>query len=600
MKFRMSVAFVSIVCLLLTFELGFAQLSKVDPIVTEWPDKVIPKLDNALLIDDLFDVPEAWNYVPDKPKTEGRLKRPVTVPLGRYIDSVGFASADSNTGVFLKKVSYSKGGGDTWEYLVSRRFKLSNGVISKEVKLIEMVTAEKHKHIDRKLKLPRNSLRSVGIKGDVILTASNQVGRVDLWSISGKGKHLCGWQPYGLNPKFDERLSDALVHSAERAFTLNYGGDFLSWKLPECEVVYKRKFSKNANIRIRMSPGYSPNFKHMAVWSDNNLLLVDLDTGKTLGILPAIYDPGFVQPTFSPDGSKLACSEIQNTTPILVVYDLKTGKVDSRIPFPETMLSPIKTAERRRGGFSWVDNNHGVVAGAVLVDLNAGKPIWKFNVPPRDVFRTPTVASAPGYGFWYCDEAKSRSLRAIQLPHEAALRKGKDIPNVFVANPGSKVSLAVDVSGAPKEVGTVLNKGFVGSVETAGFQIGKGEPLKFHLNVEVVDKGQMVGTETLIPKSFGGVRKKKAEDVAIKSIVVTASATLDGREVWKDVEEVLPSKSDIFRPDPEKTFEEQILEKQWEHVKKFTPAKQFKKIPAYLSDPELRLNFPSSSYPVSK
>jgi len=83
-----------------------AQMSQAKPILTSIPPKVIPNYDNLERIDDLFELPDEWSYVPDKPKLPGKFKRDMNIALPSHTNSIGFAGADSNIGVFLQDSGY--------------------------------------------------------------------------------------------------------------------------------------------------------------------------------------------------------------------------------------------------------------------------------------------------------------------------------------------------------------------------------------------------------------------------------------------------------------------------------------------------------------
>jgi hypothetical protein len=440
------------------------------------------------------------------------------------------------------------------------------------------------------------SLLSVGPEGKAAVIRTNASGRLDAWSLADGGKHLAAWQPYSQENVVNKGVPWAASLADKTVLTLNYEGRLIRWKLPECKALYQRELGKLSStgswpvLGVFLPPGLSVNHEHVAVWSGKTLLIIDAISGKTLAILGGTEDPGWLQPTFHWDGTKLACTIAENFTQVLVIYDLKTGAEVLRMPLPSDVWTKPGNSDPRQGGFTWVGENYGVIGSTLLVNLAEGRPVWKFNVPPPTAFSLPLLAKA-GPDFWAVVTAeRGQSLSSFSLPHPEALRFAKEAPNVFAAGPGSTISVKTRTN-APDDVKSSLEKAVSVRVQELGMKVDKNQRVTLSVETETRQTGEQV----IVRTQRGSVPASKKEEVTVRAIVLRATLLVDGKVVWSQSRDYLPH-GEVWDDVPGKTTEEELIDIQWQRIKQSARG-LLERVPGYVLDPAAQAAFPAGPYP---
>lgn len=565
-----------------------------------------PDYSVVVVIDDLLQVPSSWSYPVDSPGPASTSPgRELSVGLPPYPNSFALSAVPSDIIGVLQESRTADARGNELEQWNLVRVKMSTGQQASPIKLFARQSNRRAPQTtteDRseRLMLRAGALLSVGRQGDMGVVKTNDAGRLDVWSLKGRGNHICGWKPYSDEEGMARKVLWAAAISDEIVLTLNVEGRLIRWKLPECKAVYERRFGKMSNatnwpgLNIYLPPGLSPGHSHMAVWAGSSLLLVDVLSGKTHGVMGGTHPGGWMKPTFSPDGTKLACTEADNFTQVLVIYDLKTGSVLSRTPLPNDIWKRPTSSETEYGGFTWVSKDCGVVGGKLMIDLGSGRPIWKFDRSAEVPGNSPPMFTAAGPLFWYYAGGRERALNAIALPHREALVYAKKAPDSFAAGPGSTVNLDIQIN-ATADIREALRAGLLKRLERLGMKEGKGSRVTLALRSQI----QNTGSQALVTTTRGYFpMPERQETVSIEAIILTTAFLVDGKEVWSHSTDFLPRSDESWQPDPKLTTQQELLATQWARVKQYASSWLFDRVPGYVMDPAASSAFPSGALPT--
>lgn len=567
------------------------------------PELTTPELDDVSLIDDTLDLSDSWTYQPDIVENLPKpVSREISIGLPMYTRGLACSAEPHGIVAAIEDVTSTDGRQTETQKWSLHRYKLATGQPANPIVLYSKTEVVDRRRISNggpdfeRLRILGWAAFSIGRDGRTAVVGTNQAGRLDVWSLKGKSKHIAAWKPYANEQDTTVLWAHAL--SDDLVLTLNGSGKLIQWKLPACKAVWQRDFGRMygttpQNLGVSVVPGLSPSHRHLAIWSGTSLLLVDSESGKTLAACTGVNGAGIITPTFHRDGTKLACTESENLTQVLVIYDLKTGAELSRIPIPNEIWWKAGNSAFRYGGFTWLDDRYGVVGGTLIVDLDAGRPVWKFDVPEPNPFEPAFSRSGPD--FWYYDISRGKSLNAIKLPHAEALDAAKKAPGVFVAGPGSTISVDIRVQGSD-EVKKLLEEGLAARLKQLGFTVAQGQRVTLLLGTEIRNTGEQAIVETRRgPFRSGG----EGERVTIQAIVLRLTMRVDGQTVWSRSTDFLPNNHDSWKPDPKKSAQEELLEIQWSRVRR-NGASFFACIPGYVTDPKAQASFPSGPYPMPK
>lgn len=583
---------------------GWAQTT-VDELEAVTPKQ--PQVGDAEVVHDLVELDAPWDYRPDRPaEVNKRLEREISIRLPRGARSLAFSAPSADlAGVLNISKGVKIGGGErtlteTWSI---ERYKLSTGQSLPPLELARRVSEQdaRGRPNGRRLSAAERAraflascrLLSIGTDGDlaVVRTARD---RLDVWSLS-EGEHLCAFKPEG-GAMWAAALAD------DSLLTLSSEGRLIRWQLPECRAVYERRLGPMRTIHnavpvaISLQPGLSPNHRHLATWSGNSLLLLDVETGACLGVLAGQRRAGVLEPTFSPDGTQLAYTEDVGGTQQLIVHDLKKGRELSRILLPTDTWDRLGYAEGRAGGFTWADDRLGVVAGEVVVDLDEDKVLWRFQQEERNIVYDPPRFTRPGPGLWYYSSARGKTLNGVNLERKAGPAASGDL---FAVEPGTAVEIVNRIE-APSPFAEQIESSLLESLARTGFRTAEAQAVQLVVETDVKDADRTTvvryreqANQPPPGKKQGKKKKKKKQKedeprervVDTQAIELQVSFVVDGRTAWTKTMPYLPQRVEVVESDDGKSPAAQLLELQWERVARYAPS-LFEKLPRYVSDPD--------------
>lgn len=577
-----------------------------------------PDFRKVRVVGNLIDPQAPWSYVPDAgelpkkaPKTE------LSIALPHFTRSLAFSARTADLVVALDVLAATE---ITGESTIQREswslhpFRMSTGELLQPITLATRTTEVPGRNDQRgnasptrpdqpqgsrkaggeELILRNGCLLSVGRDGDLAVLRTNSAGRLDIWSLT-EGKHLVAWIPY----QDESRASRTVLWAAglpdRGVLTLNRAGRLIRWKLPECRAVYERNVGPmqteqdRSNLMVDLHPGLSPNHRHLAVWSGNSLLLLDIESGECLAVLAGQNAPGQMQPTFHPDGSQLAVTQAEQGTESLLIFDLKKGRELSRILLPSDTWPRAPNSEFRCGGFTWANKRCGVVGGRVVVDLAKQRTAWRFDAAELNTVLDPLPVSFPGPGFCYYDNTQRKSLNVVRLPDEVPV--GSDRP-AFVIMPGAMIEVVNKVD-APENAARDLEKSLARSLAELGFKTDQQQPIKLLIESELRATTREV-TLRYFPSAKGEPGKDR--QVAVQELVLKASFVVGDKTVWTRSLPYLPQSIETMPSNPAQGPGQQLLELQWRRTVSYAPNSLFAKIPRYVPDPDYEL--PQRPYPT--
>ena len=333
----------------------------------------------------------------------------------------------------------------------------------------------------------------------------------------------------------------------------------------------------------------SVSHRHLAVWSGNHLILIDVLTGETLAILGGTHSAGWIQPTFHWNGTQLACTVAENYAQILVIYDLKTGKETLRVPIPGDIWERPGNSESTFGGFTWIDDKTGIVGGRLMIDLETGLPIYKFQAKPAWTKAGPLV--------WHEKSLQGQFLNAVKI---APINKpDSDATNdIYLVQPGSTISVESN-HAAPAEVASKCDAAMNNCVKRLNLKVAEGQRITLQVDTKIEKTGKTI---VVTQSRFSGLRiqrlpRKDDEEVPEHKVTVRVSWNVDGKERWSRETPIQLSSTASWRDDPEKTTEQEIIDLQWSQAAAYI-SNAFLSVPGYVIDPAKFSSIPSGPYPT--
>jgi hypothetical protein len=251
--------------------------------------------------------------------------------------------------------------------------------------------------------------------------------QVELWTLADSGlERLKRFRPL---EHADSRGRDvvwaAFSHDGKTLYTQTSGGNLTWWSIPDLKPMLHLQAQGNA------SPCLSPDGKLLACCLNNEIVLLDADSGDVIASKPTDRQLLDAKLSFSSDNQKLACFYMNK----LDVWNLSSGTLQESVNVQGFGL---------QAQCFWTSPNS-VMAGMPLtyVDLAMQYPIWSYD-------GTDKVAPCGDCGIFVVHDHQRNAFVLIpsKLPHPAALQtaeQAKKNPNFFLLKPGVRVR--VDVSG---------------------------------------------------------------------------------------------------------------------------------------------------------
>jgi WD40 repeat protein len=247
-----------------------------------------------------------------------------------------------------------------------------------------------------------------------------------------------------------------------RLATCSGGGRLAVWDAEHARPAYQ------INVKGGGVPALSPDRKLIAFAAEKELGVLDAAAGQVLVTreMPSVPWPALA---FSPDGKRLACAAFDK----LYVWDTATGEQQREMAFQGVPVN---------GQVTWSDNDHVLVGGQTLLDLEKQMRLWDYHGGE--------ATRAAGGVVWFVASEGERApggLLGAKLPGEAALAKlakAAAEPDFFVLKPGTTVT--IDTSGlldADKAPGVV--SALTAKLEANGCKVGDNGTITLKASTEV-------------------------------------------------------------------------------------------------------------------
>ena len=301
------------------------------------------------------------------------------------------------------------------------------------------------------------------VLSQVELKGGNRKGELHLYLCDGrKVKPLKGWRPYevaGASGKddFDTEVKWATFADAQHIFTLSTFGKLVLWEVATLKPVW------GTTLAFTSEPAFSAGRKYVAVVSKPNVAVATASTGRPLGsakpelkVSAAISivgvedgnevahlapddDPGMCGVALRDDGARLALCQSGR----IRVWDLTNQEVLRDFALQGAHASA-------HGGLAWTSNNHLLVGGAVLIDVERRVPIWRYN-------NSQEAYAVRDGKVWFLDAGLSREARVLvgaavpnlQVQNAVAKLKPEDL---LVLHPGLEVAVDCQITGDSSDV----------------------------------------------------------------------------------------------------------------------------------------------------
>lgn len=238
-----------------------------------------------------------------------------------------------------------------------------------------------------------------------------------------------------------------------------YNNVMYAWNLKTGEQLYQTEPRRQVPGNIAFSADRSL----MTVPSSLGINFADPKTGKDLGFFE-FANAYRIDVTFDPKSNRIGyCSNDR-----WGIYDYQ-AKTSVR---PEFVIVPIGD-----GIVGWFDKDFVVTSNGVVLDTQRQIPLWNYG---SALWRNALVWDG---SVTMVDPNQSLRLRTMELPHDAlreVIQKLPEMKDLFVAQPGTKVAIAVDLPDpCPEGVDpSDLKKQLTQIVERTGWQLDEQAELK--------------------------------------------------------------------------------------------------------------------------
>jgi hypothetical protein len=334
--------------------------------------------------------------------------------------------------------------------------------------------------------------------------------RLDVWAMNaGKPTEQATWWPFATSKggiwaneiKWAEWLDD------EQLMLVNGEGTTVLWRIDGKTPRAVYQVDANGRCTPTLSPGHS----YMALATPRGVEIFRAIDGTLLARMSDVR-PGAGAVAFNEDGSRLAC--VSGTS--IYVWNAKTGKLER----------DFDCSQLRSGNLAWLDNNHLLVGGTDVVDIQRRLILWRYDAPnlPADTvgpWRWMVMQSGNIFG-----------LVPAQLLQEEVLAAGRDLKpdDILALKPGAKVSLDVQVGGEDQAKAEAALRA---AVEQAGMQVATASPLKLSARI-------VTGKSETKEYGRGFFHRENVEQVTVTEKHYEVELTIDGQSAWKQTTTMQP------------------------------------------------------------
>ncbi|MAE60034.1 MAG: hypothetical protein CMJ49_01630 [Planctomycetaceae bacterium] len=453
----------------------------------------------------------------------------------------------------------------------------------------------------RRFDLLNDSLMSVSPTGDRVLVKTTGNGRLDMWSIKNRAHHIAAWYPYAANNTTNApALLWAAILNDTHVLTLSRRGELIQWRMPDCAAVWRINLAPKEPNPDRIPravvsrPRLSPTQKHLAVWANQTVSIIDSETGHTRATIPCNGSPGLMPPSFSPDGAQLAITENWDSIQILSLYDLTTGEQRLSTPLPPDMFKNAAALKDQYAGFNWLRDNLGLINGRLLIDRRFGRPIKQYQVTDTSRVHSaynPAPYQTNGHVFWRVKRDNPLTLIGQYLPGDTEPLQPADEVDWYAAKPGSTVILKMDLN---------TDRHIVQSFERTARQTLAA----LHMT-EAPDQPMVLRVSAAIRDSEESARLEWAANademgwLDVKEIQIEIAWVIRGTVIWSDKRGYTMGNELQVPNDPAIPLRQRMLAAQWKRAASLAEH-QFNKVPGRVVDPEKLALIPRGPFPGPK
>jgi len=284
---------------------------------------------------------------------------------------------------------------------------------------------------------------------------------LQLWRLDGKKiVRTPSWIPHPKERKSFGKTVDAAIGSAwpitaNQVLTLSNSAHLVLWNIYKREPIWHARLNgQNFGVDVSFDR------KHVAIFNDKTILVIDTKSGRTLGS-SGVNAPrvGWNRVRWSPSGKKLLLSSVGD----LRVFNVETGEMENEISFGPT---PIATK-----GLAFPHDDFALLDNKLLIHLPSRIRVCEY---------TDAAIRVQGDVSFVALHGDSGGVYVpSQIPHPKAketLQKAQDDPTLFLLHPG--VSVGLDVSQVPGQYRQEVEQGLRKSIEASGYKFNNSSPIR--------------------------------------------------------------------------------------------------------------------------
>jgi hypothetical protein len=411
--------------------------------------------------------PDHWLVEPDNAKrqTTGSTGNPIR--FRKYLDERMAAMVDDVSvglgGEFMGVVREDSSD-DTTELTT---FNLLSGELKGSIKLKQRSTKASVAIT------PNGKHAAVSFQG-----AGRDNGRIDFVELGTNPNVIASWQTSSFFQRDGEpfRPERGIFLTDDRLLTIDntFAG---VWDWRRGEAIYAFEIDFHTDI------GVSPNGKQIAVHTKSeDIAILDSSSGEVLGVVDGLRVSHGLN--FSPDGTLLA--GIDTLSSSVWIYDLAENKIKNRIGISQGVP-----------WIHWVDQQHLLVGGSDLVDINLGVSVWKYRM--KGIGK---LANTHDGRFWLVTSNQVTPVNLL-IPEVrdslAQLSENQLNPDdLKLLKPGAEISVTLDISFEQDEVLRIRNE-LVDKLESKGLIIRDDAAIQLSLKL-VNEKEKELVIGSMFPK----------------------------------------------------------------------------------------------------
>ncbi|MEM7477414.1 MAG: SHD1 domain-containing protein [Planctomycetota bacterium] len=285
--------------------------------------------------------------------------------------------------------------------------------------------------------------------------------QLQLWKLDGKKiVRTPSWVPHLDEKKSFGKTTNAAVGNAwpisnNLVLTLSNSARLVLWNIYQREPIWHANLNKQ-NFGVDVSFDR----KHIAVFNDKTVLVLDAKSGETLGSTAITASRvGWNRIRWSPSGKKLLLSSVGD----LRIVSVETGEVENEISLG---AQPVATR-----GLAYPHEDFALLDNKLLVHLPSRIRVCEYT--------DGNIKTLGGKSFIALHGKSGGIFVPAQIPHpkaEETLQKAQDDPTLFLLHPG--VSVGMDVSQVPGQYRQEVQAGLRKSIENSGFRFDSNAPIR--------------------------------------------------------------------------------------------------------------------------